>query len=69
MRSLWGTVSKIVLLVACFATGLFAQSSSITGSVTDPTGSVIPNANITMTNLDTGAERIATADAQGQLHH
>ena len=65
MRSLWGTISKIVLLVACFAAGLFAQSSSITGSVTDPTGSVIPNANITIDNLDTGAERVATADAKG----
>ncbi|MGA7237422.1 MAG: carboxypeptidase-like regulatory domain-containing protein [Bryobacteraceae bacterium] len=65
MRSLWGTVSKTILLAACFATGLFAQLSSITGSVTDPTGSVIPNANITITNLGTGAERVATSDAQG----
>jgi hypothetical protein len=65
MRSLWGVVSKIALLVACLATGLFAQSSSITGNVTDPTGSVIPNANVTLANLDTGAERLATADAQG----
>ena len=48
-----------------FALGVFlsftalAQTSSITGTVTDPTGAVIPAAKITMFNVDTGAERIA----------
>jgi hypothetical protein len=46
--------------------GLFAQSSSITGNVADPTGAVIPGAAITMHNIDTGAERSTTADAQGR---
>ncbi len=65
MRSLWGTLARIVPLVALLATGLLAQTSSITGNVMDPTGAVIPNAAITLVNLDTGAERTTTADAQG----
>jgi hypothetical protein len=49
----------------CVATALMAQTSSITGNVTDPTGSVIPGATITLVNLDTGAERTTIADPQG----
>ena len=57
--------ARAVFFMVLFCAGLFAQTSSITGNVTDPTGSVIPNANITITNMGTGAERIATSDAQG----
>ncbi len=56
----------LFLLLASLGVGLFAQSSSITGNVTDPTGAVIPGATITMPNIDTGAERTAIADAQGR---
>jgi hypothetical protein len=48
--------------------GLFAQSSSITGNVTDPSGAVIPGATITMREVNTGAERSTTADAQGRYN-
>jgi hypothetical protein len=34
----------------------------------DPTGAVIPNATITMRNIDTGAERTAVADGQGRYN-
>jgi hypothetical protein len=57
---------RAVLLLVCFATVLLAQTSSITGNVVDPTGSVIPNAAISLVNLATGAERTASADAQGR---
>jgi hypothetical protein len=46
--------------------GLFAQSSSITGNVTDPTGAVIPGAAISLVNVDTGATRNVVADSQGR---
>src|ERR1700722_5011772 len=59
-------LASIFALLACVATGLLAQTSSITGNVTDPTGSVIPGATITLLNLDTGAERTAIADAEGR---
>jgi len=58
-------LALLLLSLALAGTGLFAQTSSITGNVTDPTGSVIPGATITMVNLDTGAQRTAIADAQG----
>jgi hypothetical protein len=59
------TCVRAFLLMACLSTGLFAQTSSITGGVTDPAGAVIPNAAITLHNQATGAERTAAADAQG----
>ena len=68
-QNCWAGVKRLAvpfLLMACLAAGLFAQTSSITGNVTDPTGSVIPAASITMINLNTGAERTAVADAQGR---
>ncbi|HUL33767.1 MAG TPA: carboxypeptidase regulatory-like domain-containing protein [Candidatus Eisenbacteria bacterium] len=49
------------ILVVAFAglpSGVFAQNATILGSVTDPTGAVIPNVTVTITNTDTG--RITT---------
>jgi hypothetical protein len=59
-------LASLFLLLACFGVGLFAQSSSITGNVTDPTGAVIPGATINLLNLDNGATRNAVADSQGR---
>src|SRR5260370_11534964 len=47
-------------------TGLFAQQTQLNGTVSDPTGAVIPNATITIVNVKTGAQREATADSQGR---
>jgi hypothetical protein len=59
-------LASLFLLLVCAATGLLAQTSSITGNVTDPTGSVIPGATISLINLNTGAERSTVADPQGR---
>lgn len=53
-----------VLLFA--AAGLFAQTTSLTGTVTDPTGAVIPSASITIVNAQTGAQREVMSDNQGR---
>ncbi len=47
-----------IVVSALFAGALFAQNDrgTITGSVTDPAGAVIPNASITVFNAETGAE-------------
>jgi hypothetical protein len=46
----------------------FAQSAtgSLSGTVTDATGAVIPNAAVTITNNATGATLTATSDAEGR---
>src|ERR1700735_3317960 len=43
----------LICSVAAFAQG---DRGTITGTVTDPTGAVVPNANIQITNTDTSAE-------------
>ncbi len=56
-----------LLLATSVAAHAFAQSDrgSITGTVTDPTGAVVPNAKITATSLDTAEVREATSGDEG----
>ena len=50
----------LICAVAAFAQG---DRGTITGTVTDPTGAVVPNANIQLTNSDTGAVyKVATTN-------
>jgi hypothetical protein len=60
-------MSKIVsvCLLLLLAGGLFAQTTEVNGVVTDPSGAVLPNATITVTNSQTGSQRSAVSDAQG----
>jgi hypothetical protein len=41
---------------------------SIVGTLTDPTGSAVPEATITITNKETGQTREAKSDAQGNFN-
>jgi hypothetical protein len=59
-----------LLFLALTAASLQAQGGSagaIRGTVTDPTGAVIPNATIHLTNPRSGLDRTATSDALGQF--
>ena len=62
----WACTVLLALLVA-FPYGAWAQgagSATITGSVTDPSGSVVPGAAVVIRNIDTGIERkTETSDA------
>ena len=57
-----------VLLVALigFSATTFAQQSTIVGTVTDPSGAVVPNVSITLTNTDTGLSRVLPTNDSGQ---
>src|ERR1035441_504720 len=45
---------SVFMLIACLATGLFAQdiSGTIGGAILDPTGATVPGAKVTITNTD-----------------
>src|SRR5271168_1951911 len=58
-----------VLLVALigFSFSTFAQQTAIRGTVTDPSGAVVPNVNITLTNTDTGVSKVIPTNDAGQF--
>ena len=67
-----GNIFRIlpILVLSMAALGALAQGGSagtILGTVTDPTGAVIPNATIHLTNPRSGLDRTATSDALGQF--
>src|SRR5579872_5888016 len=58
----------VLALTACLfvAPNVAAQSTaSITGTVTDATGAVVPNATVTVRNEATGEERTTQTDSAG----
>jgi outer membrane receptor protein involved in Fe transport len=61
----------VVAFVAAYSapTKLFAQgateSGTISGTVTDPTGAVVPNAKVTVVNPATSAQRVTSTDTRG----
>src|SRR6185312_3520170 len=53
----------VLLFVASFA---FAQEATIVGTITDPSGSVLPNVAVTITSSDTGQVHTFTTNDAGQ---
>src|SRR5271155_5189009 len=58
-------ILNVFALGVCLSFTSLAQTSSLTGTVTDPTGAVIPLAKIMIVNVDTGAERSTESDRIG----
>jgi hypothetical protein len=58
--------SGVLLFVLSLAIGQAQSTSSLTGVVTDPSGAVVPSAEIVAINSETNARRTATSDSQGR---
>jgi hypothetical protein len=61
-----GIFSFLLIGFLCFTTA-YAQTSKgfLVGTVADPSGAVVPNANITITNTATGTTRTTTSQENG----
>src|ERR1035441_4077037 len=60
-------LARFGFLLLLLGTVMWAQTTTadILGTVTDATGGVLPGLKITVHNLDTGANYLATSDAAG----
>ena len=66
MKRVLKSVCPIVFVLLACAPALFAQAvGSITGTVTDPTGAVIPNVKITATRVETGVAQSTVTTGAG----
>ncbi|MBV9037065.1 MAG: carboxypeptidase regulatory-like domain-containing protein [Acidobacteriaceae bacterium] len=60
-------LQRILLVISAFSTLLFSQGfTSLNGTVTDPSGAVIPEASVRILNTQTGQERQTKSDASGR---
>ena len=69
----WSTFASVRLLTSCFI--LFALLSTanaqvtavaqVSGNITDPSGAAVPNAQVTMTEVDKQAVHSTTSDPRG----
>src|SRR5580700_2715403 len=67
-RVVWGLIrlfSVALLLLTMSHSALAQVTASITGRVDDASGAGVPDAQVTVTSLETATARTATTDAQG----
>ena len=65
-HSLSGWIIFLSLQLICFPILASAQEATIVGTVTDPSGAVVPNVAILVTSADTGATRSLVTNDVGQ---
>src|SRR5215469_8495455 len=60
----------LLVTLALLATAANAQSNSgtISGAITDPSGAIVPNASVQISNHVSGYTRSFTTDSSGQFH-
>src|SRR5438445_10073972 len=59
-------VIALVAIILGISLQAFAQEATMVGTVTDPSGSVIANVKITITNAETGLTHTITTNESGQ---
>ena len=72
MQFIRGTIFRflplsVLLLGALAAAAQSGNAGAVRGTVTDPSGAVIPDATVHLTNSVSGLDRTATTDATGQF--
>lgn len=62
-----GKLLSIGMLLAFLSSGAWAQGifATLTGIVTDPSQSVVPNAKVTLKDANSGSERQTVTNAEG----
>src|SRR5207249_9653239 len=55
----------LVLLAAALVSAQIAPTASLSGTVTDPSGGAIPNAQVLLVNVETGFERAISTQEGG----
>ncbi|MGB7024190.1 MAG: carboxypeptidase-like regulatory domain-containing protein, partial [Candidatus Acidiferrales bacterium] len=68
MKKLFGVFFLFIFSIGLFCGSAFAQataSASLTGTVVDQSQAVVANAQITLTNKDTGAVRTVQSNSAG----
>ena len=65
---LYRTCILSAALVALFSVGVLAQTqlATVSGTITDPSGAVVPGVSVTIASQGTGLKRSALTDAAGQ---
>src|SRR5215475_7730713 len=58
----------LALLLGSFSAWPQTQLATVFGTITDPAGAVIPEAQVTVSSASTGLKRIARTDINGQYH-
>ena len=58
--------SLCALMLCAMSLGAQSTNGAIQGTVTDSSGGVVPNANVTARNTSTGVERTTQTDSSGQ---
>src|SRR5438309_534361 len=69
MKTLWGKLVVLFACIACLSPGVVwsqaTNSADVTGSVTDPSGAVVPDVAVTIRDIDKNLERSILTNASG----
>jgi hypothetical protein len=68
MNTRWIPTFVLIVAITALCTPVFAQSlisGDIAGTVTDPSGAVMPNVSVTLKSTDTGATQTSTTNQAG----
>ena len=66
MKNAFAFTGRCLLALVLLSCSLYAQNSAMNGTVSDPSGSVVPNASLTLVNTQTGTQRSVLSDSQGR---